>query len=412
MRNGIGKLLRLLAEVSLVLAFCVWPAGAEGGAAAETTAVENPAGTAAEETVPHTKEDGSRFRLAYVDYDEYLPASRQLYYILAGLEELGWIREGALPFTIEEIDRENLATREMYDRLEEADLGPYLEFARDAFFYLGYEDEEEIASALKERAEKDVDLVITFGTSAGVLVSGLGLPIPMLDFSATDPVTSGIIASSTEGSGNPNVWANVEPSVPLRQLKYYYSIKPFKKLGVIIYGDETISGVPDIEASSREIGFELVKYNIEEQPRETAEELEAYYAMVDEQFRKMVEEGIDAFFLTIDLVNDLDRLPGYLDYFYEKGIPVYSMDDLETVRNGCLLLILANDQENVGRFVADAMAKTLNGKIAGDLPCIYTSAPGIYFNYDIARRIGYPMPIEFLTVCDQIITEEAANGQE
>ena len=154
-----------------------------------------------EEPAPHTKPDGSKYRFSYVDYDEYLPASRSLYYILAGLEENGWISEGSLPFDVKDIDAMNMSTREMYAALVEADLGPYIEFAEDAFYYLAYDDRENIEEGLTSRAGSDIDLVITFGTSAGVFVKELGLSIPMVDFSATDPVASGIIESSTEGSG-------------------------------------------------------------------------------------------------------------------------------------------------------------------------------------------------------------------
>ena len=71
------------------------------------------------------------------------------------------------------------------------------------------------------------------------------------------------------------------------------------------------------------------------------------------------------------------------------------------------MLISANDTENVGRFIADAMAKILNGAEAGSLPCIYSSAPGIYLNYAVAREIEYPMNFEFLSICDRIFTEES-----
>ncbi|MCR5031965.1 MAG: hypothetical protein K6A92_03805 [Lachnospiraceae bacterium] len=354
---------------------------------------------------PHTKEDGSRYRFAYVDYDEYLPASRQLFYILKGLEEAGWIREGSLPFTAEDIETKELSTRQMYEALITADLGDYIEFAKDAFFYLGYEDEDSIAQSLKEGAGSRFDLVITFGTSAGVLVSGLGLSVPMVDFSATDPVASGIIASSTEGSGNPNVWAQVEASVPLRQLKYYHSIKPFDHLGIIVYGDEIISGVPDIMKAGEEVGFDVVKYNIEEQPRETDEELAAYYDLVEESFKNMAEEDIDAFFLTLDLVNDMSMVPRMLQHLYEKNIPVYVLDDVNNVYNGALMIISAYDIENVGRFVSNAIVKILCGEEAGSLPCIYTSAPYICVNLDVAEDIGYPLNFEFLAVCDEIYTE-------
>ena len=360
-----------------------------------------------DETAPALKEGDPKKRLCIVTYDEYIPFSRQLYFILAGLEELGWIREGSIPFTAESIEEQKIYVDAMYEMLLETDLGPYLEFSPGACYYLAYEEEKEVAADLEKRVkEEDIDLILTTGTSAGVFVKNLHLQVPMIDFSATDPVASGIIDSAEGGSGDPYVWAQVEPSLPLRQLKYYHSLKPFQSLGVIIYGDETISGVPDIEASAREIGFSLIKYNIEEQSRETAEEKKKYYELVEEKIRQMAEEKIDAFFLTVDLINDMEYLKPFLSHFYEKGIPVYLMDDVSVVEAGALMLISANDMENVGRFVADVIARTLNGAEAGNLPCIYTSAPSIYVNYDIARDIQYPLPFGFLAACDQIFTEE------
>ncbi len=364
--------------------------------------------TSAQGTSPNLKEGDPPKRLCVVSYDEYIPFSRQLYYILAGLEETGWIREDSLPFTADGIEKNKIYVDEMYRMLEEADLGPYIEFDPGACYYLAYEDEDKIASDLRKRAEEGtIDMIIATGTSAGVFVKELGLDVPMIDFSATDPVASGIIDSAYSGSGNPNIWAQVEPSLPLRQLKYYHSIKPFDRLGVVIYGDETISGVPDIETSAREIGFSLTKYNIEEQPRETEAEKEAYYKLVEENISRMAREDIDAFFLTVDLINDMEYLMPLLSYFYDKKIPVYLMDDVSVVEAGAMMLISANDMENVGRFVADVIGKTLNGAEAGSLPCVYTSAPSIYVNYDVARMIDYPLSFEFLAACDQIFTAES-----
>ena len=107
---------------------------------------------------------------------------------------------------------------------QDTDLGPYLEFSEGACYYLAYENEDDIAADLERRMkEGDIDLIITTGTSAGVFVKNLNPEVPMIDFSATDPVASGIIDSVDSGSENPNVWAQVEPSLPLRQLKYYHS---------------------------------------------------------------------------------------------------------------------------------------------------------------------------------------------
>lgn len=359
---------------------------------------------------PSTKPDGSKYRIAYVDYDEYLPASQQLYYILNGLKNMGWITCKEFPFSAAD-----MSTKEMVYELAKMDLGEYLEFDDEAFYYLGYDEKEQVKKSLYKHTEedKDIDLVITFGTGAGKFVRDLNLSVPMVSFSATDPVASGIIESSTEGSGNDMVWAQVEPSMPLRQLKYYHSIKPFQKLGVIVYGDETISGVPDIERASQEVGFELIKYNIAETERKTKEEKEAYYNLVKQEFVKMRQEGIDAFFLTVDLINDMEVLPDIIKIMHDKQIPVYVMDDANTVENGALMLIATYDFENVGYFIADAIAQILNGAVAGDLPCAYTSSPYICFNYDVAKEIGYPLDFKFLISCDEIYcTKEAGHEEE
>ncbi len=353
---------------------------------------------------PHTKADGSKYSFAYVDYDEYMPASSQLYYILAGLEERGWIKKDSLPFTIEEIEQHEMSTKMMYSALENADLGDYIKVCPGGFHYLYNEKEEDIAADLKSKAGSEIDMVITFGTSAGILVKDMNLPIPMVDFSATDPVASGIIASSTEGSGNPNVWAQVEPSLPLRQLKYYYSVSPFKKLGVIVHGDEISAGIPDVELCSELIGFELVKDVYPVQPRETEEDIKAYNAMLMERFEAMADSGIDALLLAGDEISDSSLLMTFFEPLYSRKIPVYMIDDASYVKKGATMLISAYDNKNVGRFVADTIVKIFKGNEAGKLPCIYTSSPSIYYNYDIGKMIDYPSRFEFLAVCDEIYT--------
>jgi ABC-type uncharacterized transport system substrate-binding protein len=88
------------------------------------------------------------------------------------------------------------------------------------------------------------------------------------------------------------------------------------------------------------------------------------------------------------------------------------MDDVAAVHAGVLMLISASDEENVGRFVANAVVKALNGADLNSLPCVYTSAPSISVNYDVAQRIGYPLSFEFLAICDEIYTEKAAKKGE
>ena len=66
------------------------------------------------------------------------------------------------------------------------------------------------------------------------------------------------------------------------------------------------------------------------------------------------------------------------------------------------MLVSCNDVENLSKFVAETIAKVLNGAEAGMMPCIYYSSPGIYYNYTVGKRIRYPVKFDFLVACDRI----------
>lgn len=357
--------------------------------------------TEIETYLPKSRKDGKPFQIAYIDYDQYAPSTRQFYYIILALQEAGWIKEGKLPFDEKEED-----AMEMIARMSETDLGEYVAFSKEDSFYIAYEDEEKVKEKLTEDARAGkIDLFLTSGTNAGIFIKELGLDVPMLNVASTDPVASGII-DSTQDSGDPYVWAQVEPSVPLRQLKYYHEIIPFQRLGTVIYGDEIISAVPDQEQAAEEVGFSRIQYNIEERSRETSEEKEEYYSLLKEYFHTLVyEDNIDAYFLTVDVINDLDRMDELLDVFYQEKIPVFLMDDENALEKGGLMLIAAYDYQNIGRFVADTLGKALYQEMLNTIPCVYQSAPYICLNMDVAKKIDFSPDFEFLLSCDRIISE-------
>ena len=123
LRMKIRKVLRTITGIILTVALSTGLMGC-GEEANVSLVKEN---TTESEIVPVTKADGSRFRLAYVDYDEYLPASRQLYYILKGLEEAGWIKEGGIPFEINGLDK-------IFARIEGKDYIPVVPIYESTFF--------------------------------------------------------------------------------------------------------------------------------------------------------------------------------------------------------------------------------------------------------------------------------------
>ena len=157
--------LRLFILMSLILILCIFTVPVLADEIASGT--EEISGTEEDDTAPNLKNGAPKKHLCLVSYDEYILFSRQLYYILNGLMENGWILENSIPFTIEEIENQKMYVDEMYKLLQETDLGPYLEFSPDACYNLAYEAEDAIAADLKKRAkEEDIDLIITTGTRA------------------------------------------------------------------------------------------------------------------------------------------------------------------------------------------------------------------------------------------------------
>ena len=57
----------------------------------------------------------------------------------------------------------------MYEKLVSADLGRYIDFIEGGFFYLGYDDPEEAAKTLKEKAGKGM---------FWALLLFVGIPLP------------------------------------------------------------------------------------------------------------------------------------------------------------------------------------------------------------------------------------------
>ncbi|MEG2439980.1 MAG: ABC transporter substrate binding protein [Acetivibrio sp.] len=357
---------------------------------------------------PCKKPDGSKFRIGYIDQDPYEPASRQLYYILEDLREMGWISCEKFPF------EETLDAKQMMQKLAEMDLGPYLEVEKEAIYYTEFDNKNNgISKSIKKiiNGKKGLDIIFANGTVAGKLARELQLSIPTIAFGITDTVASGIIDSATEGTGSDYMWAHVEPSIALRQLKYYYRLNKFRKLGMIVNGEEAISDVASCKQAAEETGFELVKYNINDMVTQRSKDGKkiAHQKKVMEYANQLIEDGVEAYLYTPTLIQETKESQYVKELFgiFEKNnIPVFAMEKPEDVENGALMGIIVNDYKDIGTFVAETIGKVLNGAIAGDLPCVYVSSPTIYLNLDTAEQLNFNLTFKFLMSCDVVYSKE------
>ena len=136
-----------------------------------------------------------------------------------------------------------------------------MNFSRELYFDLEWDTETAKSAEFARLVSKNsgVDLIIALGTGPGQVFAELGnLEIPVVADSISDPLGSGII-SSYEDSGRDNLTVRVDPDRYKRQIRMFYDVVGFERLG-IIYEDtaegKSYGAVNDIEIIAQEKGFD------------------------------------------------------------------------------------------------------------------------------------------------------------
>ena len=350
---------------------------------------------------PMEKPGGGKFRIAYVDIDPYPVTGSMLYYVLEGLKQDGWIQYDSLPVTSDNVDAKALV-----DWLSKRDLGPYIEFASSANYYLAYDGEEAVRKSLKEHAEKkNIDLVFTMGTWPGKFVKSLQLGLPTMVYGSIDPIGAEIVKSA-EDSGDKNIWAQVDPSAFTRQLQFYYNTIHFKNIGMV-YNDEIIDSIPDYEKTAEAAGFKITKVKITKPVSDKPEDKDRYYANLKEIYRRLIQEDkIDAYLINTDIITDDLRIDDLFQIFYQAKIPIFVQIGDNFVQNGAFMLVSPRDYKGMGAFAANTIGAIFNGARPGDLTQEYVSSPYLSLNLNVAEKIGFTPSFEMLLSCEHIYTNQ------
>ncbi len=345
---------------------------------------------------PRVQADGSKWRIGYCESETFLTYTQTLIALVKGLEETGWISNLA---GFEQI----VATKDskvIWEWLASHEVSPYLQFVDEDFYNLRESgtNGEEILERLKSR--KDIDVMLALGAAAGALLSDSQHDTNTFVFAASNAVRSGIIASA-EDSGQDNLWAHMDEQRFARQIRAFYDIVKFKKLGMVYEDSDNAriySAVKEAENLAREKGFEIVRYHVRE-PR-SQEEYPQYYREVQAAYDKLATE-VDAMYVTIASLES-ERLEELFQPFYEQKIPVFSQLGNIEVKNGALLTVSVMDELNIGRFGADSIGKCLLGAKPRDLEQTFQSAPQITLNAEVAKMIGFKLPFELVMVLDEV----------
>lgn len=356
-----------------------------------------------DELTPVIRKDGSKWRIGYCESEGFITYSKTLVGIVNGLYERGWLTDLK---GFEGVSNSSDA-KEIWQWLAAREVSPYIEFVYDAFYSMKNFDNDAVIKRLK--MQQDLDLMVVMGTEAGVALSEETQDTNIFVFAASNAVRAGII-NSVEDSGRDHLWAHMDQNRFERQLRVFYDIMKFKKLGMV-YEDSDIarvySAVNEVETLAAEKGFDVVKYYVAE-PR-NPEDYQRYYREVQEAYDKLATQ-VDAIFVTIASLES-NRLPELFTPFYQQKVAIFSQLGNVEVANGALLTVSVMDELNVGRFGADTLIKCFRGAKPRQLTQSFQSAPRILFNTKVAEKIGFKIPFELIMVTDEVYREIPGRGK-
>jgi ABC-type uncharacterized transport system substrate-binding protein len=386
---------RILSLLLCAFLFCALPASAQNSAApARKSVTAALADASLFSTRPVKKANGAKWRLAYFRSGEHINYPPSLKATIRGLEALGWLELAAdIP--------DKLSGRALWEFLAQNTQSAYLELVADAFWEPGDFDAAQRpvarAAIYKRLTEKnDIDLIITMGTWAGQDMVKLGVPVPAIVLSTSNPLGSGII-KSYQDSGYDNLNARVYPDYYRDQVRLFHDIIPFTRLGMV-YEDtlegRTYAGLDDVRELAKQRGFEVLTC---EAPFTVILEIEKKLMAC---YEKLAREA-DAIYVTEHRAGE-EVIAKVAELFRHAKIPSFSMQGAEEVKAGILMSMAQADFSYIGMFHAETIARVFNGAKPRQLTQIWADPEKIVLNFKTTRIIGFNPPVDILLAADEV----------
>ncbi len=347
--------------------------------------------------------DRGKLKIGYCQEGGYYEFDYQLYYIAKSLAEKGKVTSEQL------IDiKQGDSAQKIWNALISGK-SDFFEFTTDCFFdmmsgeFASLGEEEKGKLLARKMEEQQVDLMITVGTYAGLMVKE-NSEVPYMNFLSSDPVGSGIV-DAVETSGSARAWAHVNDGVDEKAISVMDDIFSPEKLG-IVYSTENLeayiySGAASLDKYAERTGKKVYTEGVADLEDDTEAGYRKYFNDMCSAHQKLADAGIDVYILTTSSL-EAEDFEAALQPFVEKGIPVFSINSTEDVRFGALAAVEMLDYKNIGRFAVDMLERYQSGESLADLPQQYVTAPFLVLNSDTLRRTGIKLPLDTLISASEI----------
>ena len=341
------------------------------------------------------RNNGKKWRIAYYEggpYSDYTDTMRTL---IKGLIDLKWIEAPSPP----EIDKKG--TKAYWQWLTQCN-SPYLSFKLENRYSANWDNQKRNKikqTIIDSLRNKKVDLILAMGTWAGKDLANNQHTVPVVVLSTSDPLRAGII-KSINNSGFEHVTARIDPNRYFRQIRMFHRIVGFKTLGVALENTtdgRIYSAMNELQAVSKERGFKIITCNVLDTNVDHQESDRSCLKCYEQLARK-----VDAIYVTALYCVDR-RLDNIVKIFNKYKTPSFSMLGSKFVKKGLLLSISSDSGYNeLGKYLADKIARILNGTKPVELKQVFEDPLDIAVNIETARQIGFDVPKSILSIATEI----------
>ena len=278
-----------------------------------------------------------------------------------------------------------------------------LEFVGDAFYTLDQMSDADIEAMLDR---DDIDLMLTFGTASGKVMSGNAdrIAYDFMVYGATNTVNSGIVKSETERYSD-NAFAQVDIDETRRTMQAAYDLFHFQNVGVVYEDNEDAyiySGIDVLDEMAETYGFTVHKVFVDESAG--PDDDERFYSELKAAYASLLPK-IDTMIITTSTIED-DKIPELIEDFIDAGIVTITQESEEECRMGALMFLMVASAEEDGMFMAQTIGDYCLGTPISELPMVYASQPKLYLNYETIKRTGVRIPMKAYMIADTIYTKE------
>ena len=256
---------------------------------------------------------------------------------------------------------------------------------------------ERYAEIVNELVASRVDLLLVGGTSGATAAQQATATIPIVFFSASDPVGSGLVASLARPGGNVTGRSTITAELDPKRLELLREAVPgLASVAVLIVSSGGSPGVPSIleralagvEAAGRQVGVRVQPVRLPGAPA-----LDAALA----QIRSLRPGGLIVFDQAV-VLRESERILGFAQR--ERLPAIYQSSGW--VHGGGLMSYGPSTTDEMRRVTA-SVDKIFKGAKPGDLPVEQPTQIELVINLKTAKALGLTAPQSLLLRADEVI---------